>query len=136
MEITVRQAQARVPVTIVQPHGEMDASNYKSLIAKVQEVYTAGGRDLLLDLSDVSYMSSSGLVALHSIARIMRAEQPPDLESGWEALHAIDRERDQLPQRHVKLLSPQPEIDSLLGTVGFKAFFQVFTDQAAALASF
>ena len=36
MEITVAQAQSRVPVTVLQPHGELDASNYHELIAKAR----------------------------------------------------------------------------------------------------
>ena len=34
MDITVQQMQGRVPVTILQTHGDLDASNYQDLIAK------------------------------------------------------------------------------------------------------
>jgi anti-anti-sigma factor len=135
--ITVRQLQGgKVPVTLLQPYGYLDASNYKTLIAQVQQLYDAGARDVLLDMSDVPYVSSSGLVALHSIAKILRAEPAQDLESGWDALHAVGKDREQGLQQHIKLLSPQPEVDTLLTTVGFKNFFEIYTDLATALASF
>jgi hypothetical protein len=37
---------------------------------------------ILLDLSSASFVSSSGLVAIHSIALLLHGEQPPDLEQG------------------------------------------------------
>lgn len=136
MEIIVSQVQGNVPVTILKPHGELDASNYQDLIAKAQEVYKAGGRHILLDLSKVTYMSSSGVVALQSIAALLRGEEPPDLESGWGTYRAIDRDRDTGFQPHFKLLSPQPRVDHVLEMIGFKQFLEVYTDQKTAVASF
>jgi hypothetical protein len=81
-------------------------------------------------------MSSSGLVALHSIAAIFRGVQPPDPEAGWGAIRAIDRDRDLGLQPHVKLLGLQTRVDNVLETVGFKRFFEVYTDLAPAVASF
>ena len=34
MDMTVQQVQGKVPVTVLQTHGDLDASNYKNLIAK------------------------------------------------------------------------------------------------------
>ena len=41
MNITVSQVQAKVLVTVLQPHGELDASNYQDLIAEAQRAYDA-----------------------------------------------------------------------------------------------
>jgi len=136
MNVTVSQYQDRVPVTILHIHGDLDASSYRDLIAKGQEVYNAGTRNILLDLSDMPYMSSSGLVALHAIALMLRGEKPPDPESGWQAFRAIGRDRDVGLQQQVKLLNPQPRVDKALETVGFKQFFEVHTDLSTAIASF
>ena len=72
MEITVSKQQERVPVTVLQPHGDVDASNYNELINKAREQFNSGAGDFLVDLSDVPFMSSAGLVALHSIAMFLR----------------------------------------------------------------
>jgi anti-anti-sigma regulatory factor len=136
MKLTTSLAQGRVPVTILHVQGDLDASSYKELIDKGQEIYQAGARDVLLDLGDLSYISSSGLVALHTIALLLRGGKPADPESGWDAFHAIDRDRDAGLQQHVKLLNPQPKVDKVLGIAGFKQFFEVHTDLAAAIASF
>lgn len=136
MNITVSRAQGRVPVTVLCPQGELDASNYQDLIATAQEVVRGGGQDILLDLSQTTYMSSSGLVALQSTAALLRGEEPPDLEAGWGALRAIDRDRESGFQEHFKLLSPQPRVDHVLDMVGFKRFLEVHDDLEAAVASF
>ena len=89
MEINIEQVEGKVAVTILELHGNLDASNFEEVIDKARSVYESGARDLLIDLGDVDFMSSSGIVALHSIALLMRGEQPHDLESGWEVFHAI-----------------------------------------------
>jgi anti-anti-sigma regulatory factor len=136
MDIRVSQVQARVPVWVLQPHGELDASTYQALIAEAQGAYDQGARDILLDLSDVPYISSSGLVALQSIAALLRGEGPPNPEEGWGAFRAIDRDRDAGIQPHLRLLNSQPRVDRVLEMVGFKRFLAVYTDQDEALASF
>jgi len=136
MDITVKQIQGSVPVTILQTHGDLDASNYQDLIAKGQEVYEAGARDILLDMSDTPFMGSSGLAALHSLALLVRGDELPDLESGWNVFHEIDRDRDSGLQKHIKLLNLQPQVDRTLEMTGLKQFFEVHTDLETAIASF
>lgn len=65
--------------------GELDASNFEDVIEAARAAAGAGARQLLLDLSGLGYMGSSGLVAIHSAARLMRGEEPPSLEAGWSA---------------------------------------------------
>ena len=136
MNIAVTQAEGQVPVTILQMHGDLDGSSFQDLIASARTAYTGGARDILLDLSDTLYMSSAGLVALQSIAALMRDEDPPDPEAGWGAFHAIDRDRESGLQPHFKLLNPQPRVDRVLEMAGFKRFLEIHTDLEAAIASF
>jgi anti-sigma B factor antagonist len=136
MTITVRQAQGTVPVTILGIQGDLDASNYLDVIARAKEICEAGAQHILIDMSGVPYMASSGLVALHSIALLVRGEEPPDPEHGWEAFHAIGRDLNSGLQQRVKLLNPQPRVERVLEMAGFDRFFEVFTDQEAAIASF
>lgn len=136
MEINVETSQGETPVTILSLQGELDASNFEAVIAKVQELYNSGTRRLLLDLSGLQFMSSSGLVALHSIILLMRGEQPHDMETGWNVFHAIDQGRERQPMTQVKLLNPQPKITSTLQKTGMDHFFEIFTDRKAALESY
>jgi anti-anti-sigma regulatory factor len=87
-------------------------------------------------MSDTPFMGSSGLAALHSLALLLRGEEMPDLESGWNVFHALDRDRDSGLQKHFKILNPQPQVDQVLEMSGLKQFFEVHTDLETALASF
>lgn len=136
IQLTISQLAGRVPVTVLKPMGDLDASNYQDLIAEAAKVYDTGARDILLDLSEVPYMSSSGLVALQSIAAMLRGETPPDPTEGWSAFRAVHRDRDIGMQAHLKLFSPQPRVDAILDTVGFKKFLEISSDLEAAVASF
>jgi anti-anti-sigma regulatory factor len=136
MNIRIAEEQHRVPVTVMGLEGQLDASNYLEVIERVKALYDAGTRDLLLDLSDLSFMGSSGLVALHGIALILRGEMPADPEQGWGAFHALARDREGGVQAHCKLLNPQPPVARVLQITGFGTFLEVFTDRDVALAAF
>lgn len=138
LNVTVDMVEGRVPVTVVRLEGELDASNYGELIVQTQELYAAGTRDLLLDLAQVNFVSSSGLVALHRMALIMRGETLEDAEEGWNAFHAISRDLDSAdgPEAHYKLLNPQPLVRKVLDTAGFSDIMPVFEDEGTAVASF
>lgn len=136
MNISVSEAQGKVPVTVLKLDGQLDGQNYQELIAKTQELYGAGARDFLLDLSDLTYISSAGLVALHSMALLTRGEELPDFEGGWSAYRSMGRTSEAGPQKHVKLLSPRSEVRSVLDMVGFSSVFEIFTDRDEAVNSF
>jgi anti-anti-sigma regulatory factor len=136
MNITVTAVQGTVPVTVLQIQGEIDASNYQRVTERAKQAYDAGTRNLILDLSEVPFIASSALVSMHSVALLMRGEAPPDPDAGWGALHSIDREREAGLQQHVKLLNPQPKVERVLKMAGFDRFFEIYTDQEEAIASF
>jgi anti-anti-sigma factor len=136
MNISVSQAEGRVPVTVLKLDGQLDGQNFQELIAKAQELHGAGARDFLLDLSDLTYISSAGLVALHSVALLARGEEIPDVEGGWSAYRSMGRTSEAGVQKHVKLLNPRNEIMGVLDMVGFSSVFEIFTDREEAIKSF
>jgi anti-anti-sigma regulatory factor len=136
MNISVSQAQGKVPVTIIKLDGQLDGQNYQELISKAQELQQAGARDFLLDLSDLTYISSAGLVALHSVALLARGEELPDTEGGWSAYRSMGRTSEAGMQKHVKLLNPRAEVTGVLDMVGFGNVFEIFTSREEAVNSF
>jgi anti-anti-sigma factor len=135
MNISVSQAQGSVPVAVIKLDGKLDGQNYQELIAKAQELYNAGTRKFLLDLSGLTYISSAGLVALHSVALLSRGEQIPDTDQGWSTYRSLHSSQASL-QRNLKLLNPRPEIINVLDMVGFGSIFETFTDLDQAVKSF
>jgi anti-anti-sigma regulatory factor len=136
MEISFEEAQGKVPVTVMHLRGQLDASNYLEVITRAKEKHEAGTRDLLLDLSDLPFMASSGLIALHSVALIMSGAEPPDPEHGWAAFRTVARDIHGSVAQHCKLLNPQPSVVKTLEITGFKAFVEIYTDLEQALAAF
>lgn len=128
MKITVEVQQAREPVAIMHVQGNIDASNFVQVVDKAREIYDNPARNLVLDLSEVPNISTTGLVAIHKIAL---------LYSGIpETLAHPDLTHASTARKHVKLLSPQPEVEKALETAGLKLFFKVFRDLESALNSF
>ncbi|HEY3475848.1 MAG TPA: STAS domain-containing protein [Anaerolineales bacterium] len=136
MNISVSQAQGNVPVTVIKLDGQLDGQNYQELISKAQELHQAGTRNFLLDLSDLTYISSAGLVALHSVALLAKGEELPDAEGGWSAYRSMGRSTEAGMQKNVKLLNPRSEVMGVLDMVGFGNVFEIFTSREEAVNSF
>ena len=136
MNITTESAAGHAGVTILRLQGDLDGSNYLELIAAARAAQQNEAKHLLLDLGGVPYMSSAGLVALHSSVQLLRGEQPPDPAAGWSALKAVAMNATGTAQQLVKLLNPQPRVTRTLELSGMIVFCEIYTDEAAALASF
>ena len=136
MNISISQVQGQVPVTVIKLDGQLDGQTFQDVILKAREAYEAGWRDFLIDMSELTYISSAGLVALHSVALLSRGEQLPDTESGWSAYRSMGRSKEAGLQQHMKLLNPREEVRSVMDMVGFGNVFEIFTDLDEAVKSF
>lgn len=136
MNISVSKEAGRVDVTVLRVEGQLDGQSYQSLITKARELFDAGAHDFLIDLTDLTYISSAGLVALHSIALMLKGEEMPDTEHGWSAYRSMGRGSEAGVQAHIKLLNPSEEVRSVLEMVGFDKVFEIFTDRTEAVKSF
>lgn len=133
LNITVEHEEGVLPVAVMRLEGELDQSNYLDVITRARELGEAGTRGIVLDLDGLTYMGSSGIFALRSIALVLSGEEPPDPEAGWGAVHELEgRSAD---TTRVKILNPQPNVDRVLERTGMKRYFETFTDRAAAVAA-
>lgn len=138
MEISYQEVGTDPTITILTLSGELDSSCYLDVIEVGKQLYEDGSRNLLVDLSGLTFMASSGLISLHNLAYIMRGSIPPNAKAGWrivfesqyDLLNATEKEK------RIKLLSPQPRIAKTLKMTGFDNFLEIFSDQNAALESF
>jgi len=135
MIITVSHQAGRIPFTVLHLRGDLDASNYTKVIQEARDLYDRGARDLLIDLSQVSYVSSAGLIALHATMRIFAGEAVRINEAGRPSFRAPETGFAPLAPTHVKLLGPQPQVDQVLEVAGLKPLFQSFNDLESALKS-
>ena len=132
MDIVISYEQGRVPVTIFRIKGEINVNAYEQLQAQAQEAFKAGMRKLLLDLSEVTYVSSAGLRALNYIFKLLRTDSPGESEA---AMHQGLRDGT-FKSPHLKLLNPQPTVLKALSTAGFDMYLEIHRSLKDAVASF
>ena len=136
MQISFPKQNGRVPVTVLQLTGNLDASNYTDVIDKAQETYNEGARDLLIDLSKVPYISSAGLMSLHTIVLMFAGHPLHSNENGRPSFRSINPQRDSDGLKRVKLLSPQMAVEQALDVVGLKQFLEIHTKLETAVQSY
>jgi anti-anti-sigma regulatory factor len=141
MKITITKTEKTSPVNIIHLDGMLDGANYECLIDEAHNLYTGGVRDLILDLSNLTFISSAGLGALHQVALLFRGKNYPGQNESWAAFRwaayrSLDRDHNPSPQEHVKLLSPTKEVRDVLDMIGFSSLFEIFTDLPQAMSSF
>jgi hypothetical protein len=130
MEITVSQAQGRVPVTILHVTGAIISS--KELEQRAKEAFDAGARDLLVDLTNVPYIATVGLRALHTIYTQLRTDSPAESDA---AVSAGIRDGT-FSSPHLKLLKPSAHAMEALHVAGYDMFLEIHQDLQRAVASF
>ncbi len=131
MDINVTLHQGKEQIAIMRLKGDINASNFVEVSDKAQELYMNPARNLIIDLSDVPSISSTGLAAIHKIA-LLYSGIPQQVQEYVNP----DFTHSSNARKHVRLLNPQPEVESTLEKAGLKLFFKVFRDLDSALASF
>jgi len=132
MEIVVSQEQGRVPVTVFRIQGELNVYTYERFQQKVREAHDAGMLNLLLDLAEVSYISSAGIRALNDSFKLLRTGAP---EENDEAMAKGLRDGT-FKSPHLKLLNPSPQVLEVLKIAGVDMFLEVHRHLREAVGSF
>jgi anti-anti-sigma regulatory factor len=130
MEIAISQEQARVPVTVIRVVGPIISE--RELVEQARLAYENGARDILLDLTDVPYISSQGLRALHQMYTMLRTDAPNESD---EAVRQGIR-AGTFSSPHLKLLNPSEKVAEVLHITGYDMFLESFHDRRTALAAF
>lgn len=136
MDIAVSKQTGNVDVTVLKLTGELDGQTYQGLIDRARELYGSGARNFLFDMSELTYVSSAGLVAMHTIAMLLKGEAVPNTDDGWASMRSVKKTSDGKMQEHMKLLNPRSEIRSVLEMVGFDRAFEIHSNLEDAVKSF
>ena len=132
MQLKVTTENARVPVTVVHTDGNIDSASYEAFLSGVEDAINKGARHVLIDLSNVPFVSSAGLRALNILLNRLRA-LTPDV-SDEDMKKGISSGTYKSP--HLKLLNPSKATSTTLESSGFSMFISVFHDLKTAIASF
>jgi anti-anti-sigma factor len=118
LKISVEQVQAKVPVTVFRLLGWMDAQSEDLLLQTARKSYEEGARFLLMDLKDVTALTSAGMRSIQKIYKMYTPEE----------------------QRYkvalIKLCNAPPQIYHVLGITGFLQNVPNYESRQAALDSF
>ena len=129
MDITTEYPASEVAVITLA--GELDGSNFEQVIDAGRTARDSGAQRIVMDLTGLSYMGSSGLVAIHSIALILAGQEPTSPEDGWQAIHEVTQSVEGGPG--VILAGPQPAVERVLVRSGMVGLFPVHPDRETAL---
>lgn len=129
MEITTSQANGRFPVTIF--HLKGDLMDEEPLYSEVTGAVTNGQRHLLLDLSEVPYISSAGLRAIHLIFQLLQEQSDEDREAMKRGIVA-----GTYSSPYLKLLNPSKNGAKALTLAGYDMFLEIHKDKKTAVNSF
>jgi len=132
MDIEVSQEQGRRPVTVFHIKGEINITTYEQLEQTAREAFNAGTRDLLLDLAEVTYVSSAGIRALNNVFKLLRSDAP---EESDEAMRK-GLSDGTFKSPHLKLQGPSPGVLEVLKIAGVDMLLQIHQNRKDALASF
>jgi anti-anti-sigma factor len=71
---SVEQVQGKVPVTTFHLSGRLDAKAEEDFVKWARDAYQAGARYLLLDMDEVTMITSAGMRALQKVYRMFTTE--------------------------------------------------------------
>jgi hypothetical protein len=128
MQISISQEQGRVPVTVLKLDGLLNMGTSELLEKQGNEAYAAGVHYLLIDLSQVTLLTSAGL---RSTLRITR-----QFDSGMSGNGPGGQPEAGRKHPCVKLLNPNKQIENVLTIAGFTSFLEIYRDRQAAIDSF
>lgn len=133
MEITTAQAHsATTPVTVFHVVGEINTHTHEQLHQAMKAAYDAGARNMVLDLTDVPYMSSAGLRLLSSMMKQLRGDAPSESpEAMSKGILA-----GTFTSPHLKLVNPKPLVTEVLHTSGIDMVLQIFHSVDDAVVTF
>lgn len=132
MKIKLSRKQGRIPITILHLEGDLALDGEGVLVAAAQQAYQQGARHILLDMTAVPYVSSSGLRALHQVWMYLRDDQSPEEAEGIKA--GIIANTYKSPT--LKLLNPSKAALKVLNISGYDMFLEIHHNLEEAVASF
>lgn len=106
MEINLSKSDA---VQIAAIRGRIDANNSKELEVALTQTIEAGNQKILIDLSGLDYISSSGLRVFLLVAKMLE-------KNGM-----------------IAICSMQPQVEQIFTISGFNNIFKIFGNREAAM---
>jgi anti-anti-sigma factor len=132
MEITVSNQFARVPVTVFHIKGDIDTNTAGQLQEQAEQAIQGGTHYLLLDLSEVPYVSSYGIRAISHIFSLLRDQSAGDDDASLSK--GLRDGRYKSP--NLKITNPSKPVLNVLSATGMDMFLEIHNNLHEAVTSF
>jgi anti-anti-sigma factor len=133
MEITISsRTEGNVPVKVFHLKGDLDMKSHQDLENRARDEFAEGTRYAILDLTEVRYISSAGLRAIHSIFNFLREGDSTEVDA---LVHKGMRNGD-YKSKHLKLVSPSKNVLQVITMAGYDMFMDIHPNVESALRSF
>ena len=131
MEITISQAQGRVPITIMRLKGDFDYMSVDDFDREARTALEKGGMNFLIDMSGVPFMSSVGFRSIHNLYDLLHKAETEERK----AIHkgVLD---GTYKAPHLKLLSPAKRVLDSLKLISLDMYIDIFDNEQEAIAAF
>ena len=116
-------------VTVLHLAGVLNASSENTLMEAARAAHDGQAHFLLLDLTDVTLVTSAGLRAFQNIDRMYTPQQEPEQ---WEA----DHPGEVFKSPHLKMAGAAPQVHYVLSLSGFLQHIPIHPDVQSAVESF
>ena len=128
LDITSSQVQGDISVTILHLKGQLDRNTDDQLLGRALQSHEDGARYLLLDLSELEMLTSSGLHTIHTLFRMFTPQA--DLDKMHQHLGEMYK------SPYFKIACPNPQVYYVLNITGFVQNIFVFNNMDEAVRSF
>ena len=132
MKISVSHEQGRVPITVLHMKGDINRATADQVQAQARQAFEAGARSIVLDLSEVPYMSSAGIRVINDLFNLLRSDSSAEID---EAMRQGLRDGT-YKSPHLKLLKPTRHVQEVLNMAGIDMFLEIHGNLKDAVASF
>jgi len=128
LTVSTSQIQGDVSVTVMHLKGHLHGSTENLLLDQARQANEDGAKYLLLDLSELEFLSSAGLRAIQNIFKLFTP--PEDME--------LMRQHGEEPYKspYMKIVCPNPKIYYVFNIAGFLQNILVYNNLEEASSSF
>ena len=132
MNITISQEMGKIPVTVFRLEGDINMESAPQIEEQARQAHAAGMRNMVIDLTDVAYMSSAGIRLLNGLFNMLRTDTPAERP---EAMHQ-GMLAGTFKSPHLKLVNPTKRVMEVLKMAGLDMFLEIHRNVKDAVASF
>jgi anti-anti-sigma factor len=132
MKVTISHTDGDTPVTILRLEGTFDANQSTYFLELAEAEIESGAENLLLDFSQVPFMSSAGVRVIYSLYNSLH----PKHSTQEEIARSREMREGTYVAPHLKILKPNMQVLNVMRMVGIDSYIELFNDEAQALSAF